>query len=101
MSQSLYVACRHVGRSLFLCCLLSNMVVNGEEGNETPHEKWFSRKPDFSNMHIFGQDCFYPVSHSNKFSPKSTKGSFVGYTDSSKIIRVYDSNLKKVIFITD
>ena len=58
----------------------------------TPFELWFDRKPDVSNLRVFGCICqvFIPDELRKKLEPKSYKAIFVGYPDDTKGYKVYN-----------
>ena len=71
--------------------------------NVTPEESWTGRKPDVSNLRIFGCKAFAHVPKANrrKLDPKSTECVFVGYCETSKGYRLIDKNTKKLIVSRD
>lgn len=66
----------------------------------TPAEKWSGRKPDLSNIVIFGSVA-YPkvIGHLSKLQHRSSKRIFVGYTLNGS--RIYDPNQNKIIRSSD
>ncbi|UYV82191.1 hypothetical protein LAZ67_21001303 [Cordylochernes scorpioides] len=58
----------------------------------TPMEKWKGKKPSIRHFRIFGCLVYWPTNkrRRNKFSPKSQKGVFIGYSLSRKAHRVYN-----------
>ena len=46
---------------------------------QTPYFLLTGRKPDISNMHVFGSVCYSYVQHKTKLDPRSKRGIFVGY----------------------
>ena len=63
----------------------------------TPFEYWFKRKPNVSNLRVFGCVCYVhiPESQRRKFDPKAYKAVFVGYPNGTKGYKVYNVNSKK------
>ena len=61
------------------------------KGN-TPFEYWFQKKPDVSNLRVFGCICYVHVPDAlrKKLDPKSYKAVFMGYPDGTKGFKVYD-----------
>ena len=59
--------------------------------NETPFERWFGKKPDVSNLKVFGCVCFVhtPDSLRTKLEPKAKKAIFVGYPQNTKGYKLY------------
>lgn len=56
---------------------------------KTPFEMFHGKKPDVSNMHIFGCDCFAYVQEKKKLDPRSEQGVFIGYDVVSPAYLVY------------
>ena len=60
--------------------------------DKTPFECWYGKKPDVSELRVFGCVCYYhvPASLRQKLDPKSRKAVFVGYPLDTKGYKVYD-----------
>ena len=60
--------------------------------NKTPYECWFDRKPDLSNLRVFGCLSYIhiPDIQRKKLDPKSYKAIFVGYPEETKGFKLYD-----------
>ena len=72
------------------CCFTRNLIV--PSGHDvTPFEARHKRKPDVSNIRIFGSECYcvLPNRKRIKIGPKSQKGILVGYEWRTKAFRVY------------
>ena len=69
----------------------------------TPYECWFSRKPDVSNLRVFGCVAYYhiPSDGRKKLDPRSCKCMFVGYPDGTKGYKLYDPISKKFILFVN
>ena len=67
--------------------------------DKTPYECWYRRKPDVSNLKVFGSICFVhtPDSFRQKLDPKSAKGILVGYPLDTKGYKIYNIESKKFI----
>ena len=67
------------------------------KGN-TPFEYWFKKKPDVSNLRVFGSVCYVhiPDACRKKLDPKAYKAVFVGYPEGTKGYKVY--NIEKGTF---
>ena len=66
--------------------------------NRTPFEALTGRRPNISNMRIFGCEYFaYTQQHKAKLDERGKKGVFVGYDRSSPANLVYIPNIRKVI----
>ena len=81
-ADAINIACYVMNRSLIRPIL-----------KKTPYELYFGRKPNISNLHIFGCKCFV---HNNgkdnlgKFDAKSDEAIFLGYSSTSKAFWVYN-----------
>ena len=64
--------------------------------DKTPFESWFGKKPNVSNLKIFGSVCFVhtPDHLQKKLDPKCRKAIFVGYPLESKGYKVYEADAK-------
>lgn len=60
--------------------------------NMTPYEAWFGKKPDISNLRVFGCTCYVliPASKRTKLEPKAFKAIFIGYPTGTKGWRFYN-----------
>ena len=65
--------------------------------DKTPFESWFGKKPNVSNLKVFGSVCFVhtPDHLRKKLDPKSRKAIFVGYPLESKGYKVYEVDAKR------
>ena len=65
--------------------------------DKTPFESWFGKKPNVSNLNVFGSVCFVhtPDHLRKKLDPKSRKAIFVGYPLESKGYKVYEVDAKR------
>lgn len=64
----------------------------------TPYEAWYGKRPDLSNLRIFGSKCFVHIPGTNrqKLDAKSDRCIFVGYPDGQKAYRVWDPSTRRV-----
>ena len=64
--------------------------------DKTPFESWFGKKPNVSNLKVFGSVCFvHTPDHSRKkLDSKSRKAIFVRYPLESKGYKVYEVDAK-------
>lgn len=69
----------------------------------TPYEKWTGKKPNLSNLKIFGSTAMVHIPKQNrlKWDRKSRELIFVGYCDNTKGYRLYDPVNKKVVVSRD
>lgn len=67
--------------------------------SKTPYEMWYKRKPDISNLHVFGCISYahIPSSKRSKLDKKAQKMQFIGYCTSSKGYRLYKEDTKRLI----
>ena len=65
--------------------------------DKTPFERWFGKKPNVSNLKVFGSVCFVhtPDHLRKKLDPKSHKAIFVTHPLESKGYKVYDVDAKR------
>lgn len=69
----------------------------------TPEEMWSGKKPDITNMRIFGCDAMVhiPREKSKKWDSKANKMTFIGYMENTKGYRLIDPKTRKVIISRD
>ena len=67
---------------------IRNRCFNPRTG-KTPYELFTDKKPNLSNMHIFGTICYSYIQEKKKLDPRSEKGIFVGYDGQSLAYLVY------------
>jgi len=67
--------------------------------NKTPYEAWSGRKPNVSNLKVFGYPAYFLNKSPNKdkFDEKGEKLLFVGYSDESKRYRLLNPQTNKLI----
>ena len=63
---------------------------------KTPYEALIGKRPDLSNMHIFGSTCYAYVQNAKKLEARSKKGAFVGYDKESPAYVIYYPEANKV-----
>lgn len=71
--------------------------------NKTPFEMLYKRKPDLSNMRVFGCVAYVHVTEDNrsKLDKRTEKLIFVGYSDNHKGFRFYNKSSKQVVIRRD
>lgn len=69
----------------------------------TPYERWHNRKPDVSQIRIFGSKgmVLIPKEKRLKWEKKSKKMILVGFSDHIKGYRMYDPDEKKIVISRD
>ena len=74
-------------------CYVQNRILIRPLLNKTPYELWKGRRPNISYFHSFGCECFIlnTKDQIGKFDSKCDKGIFLGYLETSKAYRVYNT----------
>lgn len=74
-------------------------------GNITPYERWHGRKPSVFHLKTFGCDAISlqkgPKPKGSKFMPKGIKMKFVGYQNTTKGYRLYNTSSRKIVIARD
>ena len=63
---------------------------------KTPFEVFTGKKPNLSNMHVFGSKCHAYIQIKKKLDPRSEKGTFIGYGTQSPAYLTYFSQQTEV-----
>ena len=71
--------------------------------DKTPYECLFGRKPDISNLRVFGCKCYVhvPDCRRQKLDRKSYEAIFVGYPQGTKGYKIYDFERKRFMINRD
>lgn len=87
------------GEALATAAYIINRSPTKSIDGKTPIEMWTGKKPNLSNMRIFGSEVMaqVPKEKRQKWDAKSRKFVFVGYCESSKGYRLLDLNTNKII----
>ena len=92
------------GEVLLASVFLYNRTPHTALKGVTPYEKKTGVKPDISFIRIFGSITFYKVkgldSH-NKLKARANKAVLIGYTDNAKVYKLWDIELRKVVYSRD
>lgn len=96
------------GEAVITANYLQNRLPTTATG-ETPYGRWYSRKPDLKNIHIFGSRAYIqvPDQHRRKLNNKAEELLFVGYSEDTKAYRFLNKETNKikisrdVIFLDD
>jgi hypothetical protein len=69
----------------------------------TPYERWYGKKPDVSNLRVFGCTAYahVPDASRQKLDQKAVKMRFVGYSLTQKGYRLYDENRQRIFIRRD
>jgi len=72
-------------------CYVQNRSPHRILGDNTPEEAFTGAKPVVSHLRIFGCPMYIhvPKDKRTKLDPSGNKGTFVGYSDTSKAYRIY------------
>ena len=62
----------------------------------TPVEALTGKKPNLSNMHVFGSRCFAYEQEKSKLDPRATEGVFIGYDKNSPAFLIYFPTTRSV-----
>ena len=77
-----------------------NRIETSEEKGVTPIELWLKKRPNISNLRIFGEEVeeyFYITKKKRrKWDVKAEKGIFVGYDENTKGFRIWLSEREQV-----
>ena len=76
---------------LKMSAYIRNKWFNNRTGS-TPYETLIGRKPNFSDLHAFGDMCYAYQRHGNKLDARSSKEIFLGYNGESPAYLVYLPN---------
>ena len=87
------------GEAVNIACHMVNRMYFRLGTKKTPYELWKGRKPNVKYFRIFGSTCFIFKDRENveKFDSRSDKGTFLGYSSTSKAYRVYNKRTMKVM----
>ena len=80
-------------------CYLKNRSPTRALSNITPHEAFWGKIPDISNVHPFGTKCWVlvPEARRSKLDPKSEQYQFTGIADHSAGFRYYVPHSRKIL----
>jgi len=70
------------------------------EGQATPYELWFNKKPDVAHLREFGISVWVLLQGQKiprKMLPKSKRRAFVGFEDGPKAIKYYNADSRKIL----
>lgn len=65
---------------------------------KTPYEVFFGKKPDYTNLKVFGYLCYVSTLKRNrhKFMPRAERSVFIGYSNTQKGYKVYNLENKTI-----
>jgi hypothetical protein len=72
-------------------------------GNKTPYEMWYGCIPSVRHRRVFGSNYYalIPKEQRNKLGARSRKCIFLGYSNTTKVYRLYDEINKKFFLSRD
>ena len=76
-----------------------NRIINSNDRYHTPYELWTGTKPNFNNIHRFGELAIVrtPERERDKLDPKGRRMIFVGYTEKSNTFRFIEPHTDRLI----
>ena len=71
--------------------------------NGTPYERWTKQKPDIRHLYAFGEKVYAlnKTPDKGKFDARGLPGTFLGYSDNSKALRIWLPEKGKIIVSRD
>ena len=80
-----------------------NRVPNAPLKGKSPHEMWYGRKPDLSNLKVFGCVAYalVPAAKRRKFGGRTEKMRFLGYHKGHRGYRLMERGGNRVFYRTD
>ena len=102
--------CAHanVPRSLWAeaasaACYVYNRLPNAPLKCKSPHEVWYSRKPDLSNLRVFGCVAYalVPAAKRKKFDNRTEKMRFLRYHKGHRGYKLMEKGSNRVFYRTD
>ena len=82
----------------FMCATYIRNRCYNKHLKQTPFHALTGKKPNLSNMRVFGSECYvYCTDDKKKLDPRSNKGIFVGYDGCSPAYLVYYPDTGKVM----
>ena len=84
-------------------CYVYNRLPNAPLKCKSPHEVWYSRKPDLSNQRLFGCVAYalVPASKRKKFDNRTEKMRFLGYHKGHRGYKLMEKGSNRVFYRTD
>lgn len=88
---------KYWGEAILTANYLQNRLPTKATG-ETPYERWYSKKPDLKDIHIFGSKAYVQVPNQQrqKLDDKAMELIFIGYSMETKGYRLLDKETDKI-----
>ena len=82
------------GEAVNTAVYIRNRLPHRALGKVTPYEKLYGQQPSIAHLQSFGRSCYVHIPKETRPSgstllPRAVDGIFTGYTDSTKVYRVY------------
>ena len=84
-------------------CYVYNRLPNARLKRKSPHEVWYSQKPDLSNLRVFGCVAYalVPAAKRKKFDNRTEKMRFLGYHKGHRGNKLMEKGSNHVFYRTD
>ena len=84
-------------------CYVYNRLPNAPLKCKSPYEVWYSRKPDLSNLRVFGCVAYalVPAAKRKKFDNRTEKMRFLGYHKGHRGYKLMEKGSNRVFYRTD
>ena len=84
-------------------CYVYNRLPNAPLKCKSPHEVWYSRKPDHSNLRVFGcvANALVAAAKRKKFDNRTEKMRFLGYHKGHRGYKLMEKGSNPVFYRTD
>jgi hypothetical protein len=93
------------GEAYLFCVFNKNRTVTTKNSQITPYENYKGWKPSMKYIHVWGSDAHYhrhEQQRNDKFSARSKKGIFVGYSvNNDSYYRVYNVDARVIVITRD
>ena len=82
---------------------IRNRVISRSTDGKSPHELWYGKKPTVRHLRVWGCIAYAHVAQEkrSKFDAKAVKCIMIGYSESSKAWRLWDTERKRLIVSRD
>ena len=82
---------------------IRNRVISRSTDGKSPHELWYGKKPTVRHLRVWGCTAYAHVAQEkrSKFDAKAVKCIMIGYSESSKAWRLWDTERKRLIVSRD
>ena len=90
---------KFIGLAVETAVYLRNKCPHAALPKQTPHFRWFGKKPDLSNLRVFGTVCYPHIPHETRqqLEYRARRAYLVGYSDKAKAWKLYNIETGSVI----